>query len=52
MSVVAVGDVVTEPVVIATLVAVAAPSVGVTKVGLVLSTTLPVPVDVVVPVPP
>jgi hypothetical protein len=40
------------PVVIATLVADAAPSVGVTSVGEVDNTTEPVPVDVVVPVPP
>lgn len=32
--------------------AVAAPKVGVTNVGLVLNTTLPVPVLVIVPVPP
>jgi hypothetical protein len=37
---------------VATLVALAAPRVGVTRVGELLNTTLPVPVDVVTPVPP
>jgi hypothetical protein len=40
------------PLVIATLVAVATPNVGVTRVGEFDKTTLPEPVEVVTPVPP
>jgi hypothetical protein len=42
----------TEPRLVAILVAEAAPRVGVTRVGLLDSTTEPVPVEVVTPVPP
>lgn len=41
-----------NPVAFVNTIALGVPNAGVTSVGLVLNTTLPVPVDVVVPVPP
>ena len=52
MSLLLVGVVVIVPLVIATLVAVATPKLGVTNVGELERTLLPEPVDVVTPVPP